>query len=120
MPISVHAVDGLARGESPQKVTLGVGVAPPRVARKLRASVGLPEREGLLIRFVDEGSPADQAGLKVGDLLTAAGDVELASVDDLHRALDEAAQSGSLTLHVVRGSDELDLTVDLEPPVAEA
>ncbi len=113
-------VDGLARGESPQKVTLGVGVAPPRVARKLRASVGLPERDGLLIRFIDEDSPADQAGLKVGDLLTAAGDVELTSVDDLHRALDEAAQTGSLALHVVRGTDELDITVDLEPPVAQA
>ena len=112
-------VDALARGESPQRITLGVGVAPPQVARKLRASVGRPEREGLLVRYVDESSPAERAGLQVGDLLTSADGTELRSVDDLHRLLDAADRSGSLSIHVVRGSEELDVTVIFEEP-AEA
>ena len=32
---------------------------PPRAARKLRAAVGLPERDGLLVRAVEADSPAD-------------------------------------------------------------
>lgn len=108
----LHArVDDLCRGTSPRRLVLGVGLAPSDVAAKLRASVGLPARSGLLVRTVEAGSAADRAGVQVGDLLTQAGDAELATVDDLHRALDAARSTGSLALHVVRGSDELDLTV---------
>ena len=34
------------RGEAPETPRLGVAVAPPRVARKMRRAVGLPERDG--------------------------------------------------------------------------
>src|SRR5207237_7224960 len=36
-------VEALGRGEAPTRVRLGVAVAPPRVARRLRRAVGLPE-----------------------------------------------------------------------------
>jgi serine protease Do len=108
-------VDALVRGEGPRRLVLGVGLAPAGVAAKLRASVGLPERVGLLVRSVEEGSPAATAGILVGDLLTAAAGTELATVDDLHGALDAAQATGALTLHVVRGTDELDVTVTFEP-----
>lgn len=111
-------VDALCEGESPKRVVLGVGLAPSEVAAKLRASVGLPARSGLLVRSVEAGSAAERAGLQVGDLLTAAGGVDLATVDDLHRALDAARSSGTLELHVVRGTDELDVTVTFEEPTA--
>ena len=41
-------VDQLAAGESPVRRRLGIAVAPPFVARRLRRAVGLPERDGLL------------------------------------------------------------------------
>jgi len=104
-------VDALVRGESPRRLVLGVGIARADVAAKLRASVGLPERAGLLVRSVEDGSPAAQAGVVVGDLLTAAGGNELASVDDLHEALDAAREAGTLALHIVRATEELDLIV---------
>ncbi len=109
-------VDALVRGESPRRVVLGIGVARPEVAARLRASVGLPEHQGLLVRTVDPGSPAGAAGILVGDLLTRAGDADLATVDDLHQALDGAAQSGLLALHLLRGSDALDVTVTFDEP----
>ena len=43
-------VDALGRGEAPNRIVLGVGLAPARVARRLRAAVGLPPRDGLLVR----------------------------------------------------------------------
>lgn len=104
-------VDALVRGESAERLVLGVGLAPTEVAQQLRASVGLPERAGLLVRTVADGSPADAAGLKVGDLLVASGERELTAVDDLHRALDGARATSTLELTVVRGTDEHPVTV---------
>jgi serine protease Do len=107
-------VDALVRGEAPRRLMLGVGLAPAEVAAKLRASVGLPDRPGLLVRAVDDEGAAARAGVQVGDLLTAAGGTALATVDDLHDALDAARATARLELHVVRGADELDLTVTFD------
>jgi S1-C subfamily serine protease len=103
-------VDALVAGEAPRHLVLGVGLASTEVAAKLRASVGLPDRPGLLVRTLADGGAAQRAGILVGDLLVAAGDEVLATVDDLHRALDAARDSGELVLKVVRGTDELTVT----------
>ena len=61
---TLHArVEALARGESTARPRLGVALAHPRAARKMRAAVGLPERDGLLVRGVLDDSPAATAGL---------------------------------------------------------
>src|SRR6188472_4063000 len=60
---------GLTRGEAVSPHRLGVAVAPPRVARRLRSAVGLPERDGLLVRAVEDGSPGEAAGIEPGDLI---------------------------------------------------
>lgn len=97
----------LARGEAPVRHRLGVAVAPPRVARRLRRAVGLPERDGLLVRVVDADGPAGRAGVERGDLIVAADERELGSVDDLYAALDEVPPAGGeVELTVVRGTDE--------------
>src|SRR3954447_7793445 len=60
----LERIDALARGEVPSRPRLGVAIAPPHVARRLRRAVGLPERDGLLVRWVEDGSPADRAGIE--------------------------------------------------------
>ena len=105
-------VDALARGRAPSRPRLGVALAPVEVARKLRSAVGLPERDGLLIRAVEEGGPADRAGIKAGDLLVAADDRELTDIDALFDALDAADKE--LRVTVVRGVEEHELTVTLD------
>jgi S1-C subfamily serine protease len=108
----------LAAGESPSRRRLGVALAPAHVARRLRRSVGLPERDGLLVRGVEEGSPAAQAGIEAGDLLVAAAGTPLGTADDLFAAL-EAAEA-TLALTVVRGTDERTVEVTFEAPAADA
>jgi serine protease Do len=102
-------VEALARGESTARPRLGVALAHPRAARKMRAAVGLPARDGLLVRGVLDDSPAAAAGLQRGDLLIAAGETPLTSADDLFEAIDKAGES--LTLRVLRGADERDVPV---------
>jgi serine protease Do len=98
-------VDALGRGEFSTPPRLGVAIAPGHVARRLRRAVGLPEREGLLIREVTEDSPAAQAGLAQGDLIVAVGGQPVRSIDDLFDAL-QAAGEGTVELNVVRGTEE--------------
>jgi serine protease Do len=100
----------LARGESAQAPRLGVALAPPHVARRLRRAVGLPDADGLLIREVMDDSPAARAGLAQGDLITAAGGQPIQSPDDLFDALG-AAQGGTIELTIVRGTDERTIQV---------
>ena len=97
-------VDALARGEAPRRARLGVAVAPSQIARRMRRSVGLPERDGVLVRGVEDGSLADGAGIEAGDLLVEAGGQPLTDADDLFAAL--SALELPFDLKLVRGAEE--------------
>lgn len=105
-----RSVDSLGRGDEPKRPRLGVALAPGHVARRLRRAVGLPDADGLLVRGVEEGSPAAGAGVREGDLITAAAGRPVRTVDDLYDAL---GAGGSLELTLLRGADEL--TVEVTP-----
>jgi serine protease Do len=112
-------VDLLARGEAPPRRRLGVAAAPPRIARKLRAAVGLPERDGVLVRAVEDGSPAGRAGLQRGDLIVGAAGAPVDGIDALHAALDAVPAGGDLALDVLRATEELTVTVTFGAEPAE-
>ena len=97
---------------APEPARLGVAIAPPRVARRLRRAVGLPERDGLLVRQVEDGSAAARAGVQRGDLIVGLGSAEIGSVDALFAAI-EAQTAGPSALKVVRGADEVELAVTI-------
>ena len=102
-------VDGLARGEAPNRARLGVAVAPSHVARRLRRSVGLPDRDGVLVRGVEDDSLAAAAGIQAGDLLVEAGGRPIGDADDLFAAL--GALELPFDLKLVRGAEEQTVTV---------
>jgi serine protease Do len=105
-------VESLSKGEEPVRPRLGVAVAPAHVARRLRRSVGLPEREGVLVRGVEGGSPAEAAGLAHGDLIVEVGGRAVADSDGLADAIAAAASpGGSYTVTLVRGTEERTVTV---------
>ena len=105
-------VDALGRGESKSRARLGIGVAPSHVARGLRRAVGLPDADGLLVRLVEDDSPAARAGLAVGDLITQAAGQPVGGTDDLFKALETAAGS-VIELVILRGADERTVDVQL-------
>lgn len=104
-------VQAMRTGDAAPARRLGVAVAPPRIARRLRRSVGLPERDGALVRAVEDDSPAARAGIAPGDLITAASGRAIDHVDVLHEALDALADDAPLTLTVLRGTEERELDV---------
>jgi len=102
-------VDALGRGESVTRPRLGVAVAPSQVARRLRSSVGLPERDGLLVRGVEDGSLAAKAGIREGDLIVEAAGRPVTDADELFEAL--AAASDGYEVKIVRGTEERTIAV---------
>lgn len=104
-------VAALGRGESPRRRRLGLGLAPAHVARQLRRAVGLDERDGLLVRDVEEGSPAAKAGIAEGDLIVAAAGRPVTSADDLFDAIGSVATDAELEVTLLRGTDERAVTI---------
>jgi len=102
-------IEALGRGESAERPRLGVAIAPNHVARRLRRSVGLAERDGILVRGVEDGSLAEAAGVEAGDLIVSAGGRPIADADDLHDAL--GALDLPFELGIVRGAEDRSVTV---------
>lgn len=110
-PALRERVDALGRGETPERPRLGVAIAPPLVARRLRRAVGLPEAEGLLVRGVEEDGPAAHAGINEGDLITSAAGKPLRDADELYAVLDALTPGATLKLTVLHGTEERQVTV---------
>ena len=89
-------------GLAGQTVPLGLGLAR-RLERAALAAVRVTE--------VSAGGPADRAGLRAGDLLLAADEVELAGIDALHRLLTAERIGRSVALRLLRGREVMTLPV---------
>jgi serine protease Do len=90
--------------------TRRIGVTTNALGKQLADYFGVTH--GLLVSSVEEGSPAEKAGLKAGDIVTEADGQKVEDTDDLTRAL-SAKQEGEVTLTVVR--DRKPRTVRVTP-----
>lgn len=84
----------------------------------MRRAVGLPDRDGVLVREVEQGSPADRAGLKEGDLIVEVGGRAIKEPDDVFDALG-AVSGDSVALRIVRGAEEKAVEARFDEPATE-
>jgi len=89
-----------------------LGVQLIEATPELRSHLGGTEDAGLLVSKVLADTPAERAGVRVGDLIVAVDGEPVADVGDLVRALGERA-GRSFGLEVVRDRVRQTLTVDL-------
>jgi S1-C subfamily serine protease len=115
----------LARNVSAQLSTGGQVIHPylglqlvPLTARRARdnnrdpnALLQLPERDGALVQRVLEGSPAEAAGLRRGDLVVSLADHSVTDPRTLLQQVEHATVGQSLPLTVIRGQRELNLSI---------
>jgi C-terminal processing protease CtpA/Prc len=94
-----------------------LGIDAEDLNGQLGSFFGAPDGEGILVREVNPGSPAEKAGLKAGDVITSVNGERVRSVGDLREKLaakDEASDKGpTLKLGVLRNKSEVSLTVEL-------
>lgn len=92
-------------------LALGMRLEPAHVALARRNAVGLPGTDGLLVSETLPGTPAAEANLSRGDMITAVDDRELRSCVTLAEAIARAGPGGRLRLAVLRGSEPLHVTL---------
>jgi len=76
---------------------------------------GAPDGEGVLVREVNSGSPAEKAGLKPGDVITSYNGERIRSVGDLREKVSakHGEKDKTAKLGVIRNKSEVSLTVEL-------
>ena len=87
---------------------LGVGIQP--VTPDIAKSFGRTETTGALVSSVSEGSPAEKAGLKAGDIITEYDGRKVERVSDLPRAVAGTPVGHDVRLGVVRDGTPMTLT----------
>lgn len=68
---------------------------------------------GVRVRAVVEGSPAQAAGLLVGDVVTAVGDTEVGNVGELVGAVRRLKPGDPVEFTVIRGAERVEIPVAL-------
>jgi S1-C subfamily serine protease len=99
---------GANGGGTPGRKPLGARVAD---ASRYALPGGSPA-QGAYVGGVNLGSPAEQAGLRAGDIITAVESRPVRSVDELSAALKDA-KDGSVTLSVAHGPATREVKVNL-------
>ena len=79
-----------------------LGVAGYDVDRRVAAYYGISSRQGVFLAEITAGSPAEAAGLQVGDVITSLGGRNLGGVADLVDALHERAIGDSIDVEAER------------------
>lgn len=104
-----------------------IGVDAEDISGQLAAYFGIPDGEGILIRDVRQGSPADKAGMKAGDVITTVDGAKVKTVSDLRARMREKARAQSepgnkekqealkLTVGVLRKGAVMNLNVEVAP-----
>ena len=82
---------------------LGITGQNRPIGRELARRLGLLHASGVEIGGFDERGPAARSGARVGDIVVGIDEHGVASVDDIHRALQKWPLPGALTLRLARG-----------------
>ena len=108
---AVKIAKQIISGKTPEHPYLGVrlGTVTASNARQNNLSVN----EGAYVGEVVSGSPADEAGIKEGDVVTKVNDEQISSADSLIIALRSYDVGDTVTLTVQRGKDEKKIDVKL-------
>ncbi|HEY0372966.1 MAG TPA: PDZ domain-containing protein [Thermoanaerobaculia bacterium] len=80
-----------------------LGVSLMNLSPELREHFGAPEDAGVMVESVQDGSPADKAGVKVGDIVLSVDGKEVKSSGDLRTGLKDKKDGDSVRLEVLRG-----------------
>jgi serine protease Do len=101
-----HAVPWFERLRAPRKL----GIEYQEISGQLASYFKVEER-GILIVSVDEDSPAEKAGLHVGDVLLAIDGKRVSTSSDLREAVDGIEPGSDVSLAVQREGRRLEVTL---------
>ncbi|BBE24397.1 hypothetical protein MN0502_32800 [Arthrobacter sp. MN05-02] len=97
-----------------------MGLAPGAITPQIAEQLNLRDTRGVVVLSVSEGGPADDAGIRPGDILTRIGDEELSAPEDLLSALRRRDPGETVAVETRRDSETRSVDVQLtDRPAAE-
>ena len=102
---------GVLAGSRPR-----LGIDAEDLSGQFGAYFGAPDGEGVLVREVNAGSPAEKAGVKSGDVITSLNGERIRSLGDLRERLAGKRDEKTVKLVILRNKSEVSITVELPPP----
>ncbi|TPG06548.1 S1C family serine protease [Sphingomonas oligophenolica] len=90
------------------------GIVADDLTPNLAARIGADRQRGAVVSLIEQGSSADIAGLRAGDVILAVNSTPVSGASELARALD--AENQKVSLDVVRKSGRLVLTLEETKP----
>jgi S1-C subfamily serine protease len=106
-----HVANALVQHGRVQRGYLGVGTQQAPLPAALAHKVGSTQQAALLIITVEPGSPAEQAGLMIGDLLVSLGSQSTTDGATLRAQLGVDRLGQSLPAKILRGGEPRDITI---------
>jgi serine protease Do len=96
------------------KVTRGwIGVGIQDVDENLAKSFNLKKAEGILVSEVQQGSPAEKAGLKQGDVILRLDNKTLNNVNDLRNQISLLSPKTTTVLQIIRDGKNKDVEITI-------
>lgn len=92
-----------------------LGASGQPVTQDISQSVGLARPAGVLISNIYPGGPADQAGLKVGDVILKVDGREIADPESLRYRIATAKVGGAVKIEIWRDGAPATLSMSLKP-----
>lgn len=110
-------LEGLSRAPGAFTFALGssrrIGVSTNTLTKQLADYFGVNDGAGVLVTDVKDGSPADKAGLKAGDVITQVDNERIENVGDLMRSINRKSE-GDITLTIIRDKSQRSINVTPE------
>jgi S1-C subfamily serine protease len=113
-------VSSLLRDGRVRRAVHGVSAHTTVIARRLVVEHRLAGAHGVVITEVHRRSPADDAGLRPGDVIVEFGGAAVQSVDALHRQLTAASIDTPVSIGILRGALLSRVTVVPADPLVSA
>jgi len=93
-----------------------LGISAEDLSGQLGSYFGAPNGAGVLVREVRNGTPAEKAGLKAGDVIVKVDGKAVANLSDLRDQLRNKSDQKSVSLGVLRNHSEMSVPVEIEKP----
>jgi S1-C subfamily serine protease len=113
IPVSLawSIAQNLAQHGHMRRAYLGIRSQPVGLPASQQQVLGRQQKVGLLLVGVEEGGPAEQGGLMVGDILVGLAGQPIGDPDDLLARLAGAGVDQSIPVEILRGGQALTIAV---------
>ena len=88
-----------------------IGITGEDINQRTARYYDIPE--GIMVRFIEPGSAADEAGVKLADIIVGIEGTAVKTMDELNNIKDKHSAGDTVTITVYRDGSELDLELTL-------